>query len=299
MSTGARAWLHQWATELDDPDEEQRRWEREFAEAGLEAIRLTGLLEAEEVAAWERVIGGQKLPAAPGDASAAAEHLAGLLSELGELTRDEDPERLVPAWRFNGALEALSAAGILDEDEARVWHERRAEKETPWLAPDEITAISGGEGLYAIHIPPRDEDEAREDAARAEVWEEMTRRGDTVDVSCPDAIERHDGMAMVAVVRCTDCTELHFHHVGAAIDLENVGGMGDLMAAVTHLRPPELTDDLGTHYWAVTEFPSGAGGGMGDPEIPQTWTGSWRYQPAAPPGARVFTARRDAASWTL
>jgi hypothetical protein len=55
------------------------------------------------------------------------------------------------------------------------------------------------------------------DAAEHEVdLRTMARRGKARRVFVPDRVESHNRLAIVAVIACTDATELVFHHVGVA-----------------------------------------------------------------------------------
>ena len=95
----------------------------------------------------------------------------------------------------------------------------------------------------------------------------MARRGKARRVFVPDRVESHNSVAIVAVIACTDATEVVFHHVG---DPQQ------------HLAPT-LRDDRGTTYTPVAPTHVGSYG-LGAAAL----TGLWRYQPPAPDAATAF-----------
>ena len=83
----------------------------------------------------------------------------------------------------------------------------------------------------------------------------------------PDRVESHNRLAIVAVIACTDATEVVFHHVGQA----------------QQHPAPTLRDDRGTTYTPV------ASTHIGSYHLSAaTLTGIWRYQPPAPDTAAAF-----------
>lgn len=109
---------------------------------------------------------------------------------------------------------------------------------------------------------------ALDDAAEHEVdLRTMARRGKARSVFVPDRVEFHNRLAIVAVIACTDATEVVFHHVG---DPQQ------------HLAPT-LRDDRDTTYTPVAATHVGSYG-LGAAAL----TAFWRYQPPAPDAAAVF-----------
>ncbi len=280
----ARTLLWEWIGEREDPDPEQRAWKVAYCEGMVDACEHTGLLAAEEIAAWRALMADGAAPAAaPGDAQAAERHLERLVAMVPPLSRDPDPEGATRRCRFHGALDALRAAGIVSDADERRWRSRAVVAEAPWLGPDEASQLAGIDGLYAISIPPTSPAEEAADAAAMREIDALCRRGEVRRVFLPDQPERRDGLAIVAVVTRTDATEVVFHHVG---EPEEDG-----------LAAPALADDLGIGYEPVTPGPVSSHGSAGPRR--RVMTGAWRYQPAAPDAAAAFSVALGTARWQL
>lgn len=208
--------------------------------------------------------------------NAAEQHLEQLLAELSPTSEPQ---------RFHGALSALHSAGVLDDDAARRWRTRATAAQAPWLEPDELAALETTSGPALIRGPGL----SREDAeAQTGDHERIARRGRSRCVHTAPTVSRRDGLAIVAVITRTECTDVRFHFVGGARGDDE---LTTFMALLERLVPPPLTDDAGTTYTPVRERPVGAhaGGGAADPARPLVISGTWRYQPPAPDTATTFT----------
>ena len=296
----ARAVLWEWASELEDPDPEQRSWKLRYVEGILDACASVGVLGADELVAWRALLAGAAPAGAGGDRAAAARHLEALLADVVPLSREPAPAARAASRRFSAALAALLAAGVLDDGEERVWRERLLAAEAPWLDERDRSRIGGLDGFYAIAVPAATPEEAAADAEEELRLERLLRRGEARRVFLATRVERRDGLAVVAAVARDEAVDLHFHHLGGA----RSAGFDELEAfheATAALSAPELRDDAGTVYEAVIAQPVASHGAAGpvDPPRPRALAGVWRYQPAAPAGVRAFTARRDGASWAL
>ncbi|RKQ90245.1 hypothetical protein C8N24_0044 [Solirubrobacter pauli] len=214
--------------------------------------------------------------------NAAEQHLEQLLAELTPTSEGQ---------RFHGALSALHSAGVLDDDAAKRWRTRATAAQAPWLEPDELAALETGTGHALIRGPglSREEADARA-AARLADHERIARRGRARRVHTAPTVSRRDGLAIVAVITRTECTEVRFHCVAGARGDDDLAA---LVALLERLVPPPLTDDAGTAYTLVSERPVGAhvAGGPPDPARPLVVSGGWRYQPPAPDAATTFTVR--------
>lgn len=278
----ALAYLHRWLGELNDPDPEQRAWKEAFAEGGLVAYERLGVLPPAEIERWrERLAaGGAGSPREFTDepARAAAErYLEELLGRLTPLSRDPSaPDGLDADADFAAALEALYAAGVLDEARYASWSKRQLEVKAPWL--DDPEPPPPGVAT-AIYVPPRDEQEAAEDAAAEAMRTVFPKRAHVrrVAVGTP---ERHEGLAIVALVAYDDAAELHFH-----VHLEPPPeGFEGFREAARALRAPVLRDDRGTGYEPLSDRPQAANGRGA------IIHGHWLYLPAPPADVTGFTA---------
>lgn len=300
----ARTLLWEWLAEADDPDPEQRAWKVARLGGMLDACERVGVLTADEVRRWRTLVPGEAVPSPPGaDSAAAARHLEQLLVDLRPLCRDEDAGGMCASRRYDGALEALHAAGVLADNEAGAWRRRALEAQAPWLERDEAEELAAQDGLFAIGVPACTDEEAAADAAAEREMDAIQRRGELRRVLTCAAPARHEGLAVLAVVVRTEATELMFHHVGPPHG-EYRGGFAELAAfsAIAEaLEAPALVDDLGSVYEAVSPQPvsSRGTGGIPDPARPRVVTGMWRYAPAAPATATRFTATLGRARWTL
>jgi hypothetical protein len=304
MASVARDVLWNWVDEVDDPDEEQRRWKQSRLDGILLACERTGVLPADELGQWRALAdGAEPCVAVDADPAAVTLHLERLLDDVRPMTRDEDAARTQASNRFHGALRAIADAGVITDQERSAWHQRELSASAPWLATEVVEHLASGSGFYAIGVPARTpEEEAADEASRRE-HERLGRRGGLQRVAAASRPERHDGLAVIAVLAREECTEVLFHFVGPPHG-DTQGGFAGLEAhrAITDaLVPPALSDDAGTSYAAASQRPvrSNGTGGMPDPDRPRVVTGAWRYFPPAPEAARGFTATVDGASWTI
>jgi hypothetical protein len=289
------------ACEEDDP--EQRAWKIRYAEGVVDACEHAGLLSADQVVEWRRLLArGGAPPSAPGDRDAAERHLEELLAAVPPLSREPETTAFAAGRRFDAALAALHESGVLSDEVARGWRARGLAAEAPWLAQDEISELLGsGEGAdaIAIAIPGPPEEEAAAAEATREI-EMVARRGPAKRVFVPNRPQRQDGLAIAAVVTRTEATEVVFHHVGDPQG--DVGSERVAMAAFPKtddaLVPPSLADDKGTVYRPVRDHPLSSHGSAG-PERPPVTTGVWRYQPPAPDSAAAFEVTTPGARWRL
>lgn len=291
----ARTLLWEWARERDDPDPEQRGWKVAYCAGLVDACEHTGLLGPDEIAAWRRLLAdpGASPPPASGDRRAAEGHLDALLAAVPPMSRDPQPAALAPSRRFHGALAALHAVGVLGDEDQETWRSRALAAEAPWLDREDVDQLSRVDGIYAISIPPASPEEEAADAAAERDLEALVRRGRVRSVFVSDRVERHDGLAVVAVVTRTESTDVVFNHVGDPVD-ETASGRASLRAfqtTVDALVAPALSDDAGTVYEPLRQQPMGSHGNRG------AITGAWRYQPPAPDAAATFDVGAGAARW--
>jgi hypothetical protein len=303
----AQTLLWDWASQAcEEDDPEQRTWKVRSAEGLVDACEHAGLLTADQVVEWRRLLArGGVPPPAPGDLDAAERHLEELLAAVPPLSREPEPTALTAGRRFDAALAALHESGVLSDEVARGWRARGLAAEAPWLAPDEISELlSAGEGTdaisIAIAIPAASPEEEAADAEAMREFEMVARRGPAKRVFVPNRPQRRDGLAIAAVVARTEATEVVFHHVG-----DPQGDVGSGRAAMAAFRktddalgPPGLEDDKGTVYRPVRDHPLSSHGSAG-PERPPVITGVWRYQPPAPDSAAAFEVTTSGARWRL
>lgn len=300
----AQTLLWEWAPVREDDDREQRALKARYAEGLLDACEQAGLLAADQVVQWRRLLAdGGEPPPAPGDLHAAERHLGELLAAVPPLSRNPEPAARSAMRRFRAALAALHASGVLSDQVERRWRARGLAAEAPWLDHDEISEISTMEGAYAVFIPPASPEEEAADAAAMREMATVQRRGRAKRVFVPDHPQRLDGLAVAAVVTRTESTEVVFHHVG---DPQGDAGSGRasreaFRTTVDALVPPRLGDDDGTVYESVVDRPvsSHGTGGTADPMRPRVITGVWRYQPPAPDSAGAFEVTTSGARWRL
>jgi hypothetical protein len=301
----AQTLLWKWASEAcEDDDPEQRAWKVRYAECLVDACEHAGLLAADRVVQWRRLLArGGAPPPAPGDLDAAEPHLVELLAAVPPMSREPEPTAFPAGRRFDAALAALHESGVLSDEVARRWRSRGLAAEAPWLAHDEISELlSTGEGadLIAIAIPAASPEEEAADAEAMREIELAARRGRAKRVFVPNRPQRQDGLAIAAVVTRTEATEVVFHHVGDPQG--DVGSERAAMAAFPKtddaLVPPGLEDDKGTIYRPVRDHPLSSHGSAG-PERRPVITGVWRYQPPAPDSAAAFEVTTSGARWRL
>jgi hypothetical protein len=303
----AQMLLWEWAESCEDDDPEQREMKVRYAEGLVDACEHAGLLAADEVVQWRRLLAqGGAPPPAPGDLDAAERHLEELLAAVRPMSRKPELTAVGAGGRFDAALWALHESGVLSDEVARRWRSRGLAAEAPWLAHDEISELlSRGEDpdviSIAIPMPPRASAEG--EAADAEAMRKMemiVRRGRAKRVFVPNPPQRQDGLAIAAVVARTEATEVVFDHVG-----DPQGDFGSERAQLAAFRktddalvPPSLGDDAGTVYSPVRDRPVSSHGSAG-PERPPVRTGIWRYQPPAPDSAAAFEVTTSGARWRL
>jgi hypothetical protein len=278
----ALAYLHDWAREAGDPDPEQRAWKIAFAEGAITAYERVGVLDPDEARRWrERSAPGPGHAGAPhveAAARAAAErYLEELLAKVVPRRREPAPEDVEASEDCSAAIEALTAAGALDAERSYRWRKRQLEAEAPWLEDPE-PARPGTAQL--ILVPPENEEQALEDAAAEALHAALPTATEARRVFTGTP-ERHDGLAIVALVAYDDCAELHFHYVDENF-ASGQSGIEAFSRAFGDLPKPVLGDDQGTRYERTR---SGSAGGRGG-----AIGGSWRYVPAPPAGVTGFTA---------
>ena len=102
--------------------------------------------------------------------------------------------------------------------------------------------------------------------------------------------ERHDGIAITAIIVHENAMAVHFHHVGEPMGRAGLELRG-FTTSVDGLTPPALVDDRGGTYEATLERPNSANGtgGIPDPDRRRVITGWWLYTPAPPDDAQRFT----------
>jgi hypothetical protein len=268
----ARCALWEWASQIAGADDRQIAWRRAYLDGMIDACEALALLSPDELAGWRALSGGARPAAALGDGAASERHLAALRRELRPLGREPTEAGRAASDRYFGALEALHAAGLLDESTAREWHAAAYEVTAPWLDAAEIERVTSLRGAVAIPVPPATPEEERDDERAREQAEAVGRVGELRRVLVPAAVDVIDGLAIVAVLDREESLEVVFHAVGLGCDL----------------APATVADDRGTRYEPAFDRPVNAHS-AGGPAL----TGHWRYQPAAA-GARSFTiAWRD------
>lgn len=292
-----------WLQEARDPDPEQRSWKQAHAEGGLVAYERLGVLSPDEASRWrerfadpcdEEIDVGSALGE---DARAAAEeYLTGLVGRVTPLSRDPSPSATRRHAEFDAAIKALHEVGALDDEASSHWQVELLHAQAPWL--EEPVAPPSNVGVFAVWVPPETEQQAAEDAARATEWESRPE-ATKVQRVITGSPERHDDLAIVALVVHEDATSLHFHYLGEPWQLAD-DPLG-FHATLESLVPPLLHDGTGRSYEPVEQTPYSASsaGGAPDPPRRQAITGAWLYTPAAPADARNFTVEREGHRWQL
>ena len=254
-----------------------------YARSLLDACEHIEVLGQDELAQWRGMLAeGGNSPAAAGDPHAAERHLGERLAAISPLTREPDAAATTAKRRFDAALEALGASGVLGDEAARGWRARDdAAAEASWL----------------------DDDDLAEAEAVMRQYELAAHCGRARRVFVPERVQRHDGLAIIAVVTRTEASEILFHHVGEpeGDDTDGFAGLEAFRNTIDRLLPPKLSDDEGTAYASPIEQPVSVHGtgGIPDPDRPRVITGVWRYQPPAPESAAAFDVRTNGASWRL
>jgi hypothetical protein len=306
MHAAALAHLEKWLSDVRDPDPEQRAWKQAYGDGATLAFERLGLISPEEAQRW-RARFREDVPALPPEPaldaparSAAAEYIAMLVERVKPLRREPDDEVIRGGVECATAIEALYAVGALDAgayDHARA---RLLAAQAPWL--DEPVPPPADGRFFAIEVPPETEEQAAEDAAQAAALaaRPAARGVRRIVLGSP---ERHNGLAIVALVAHEDVVGLHFHYLGdrqrnARAGLDSLDAFDQTLEG---LRPPTLTDEIGTAYEPIDRRPSSAGGagGMPDPERREAITGFWLYTPSAPDAVHAFEVRRGGDEWHL
>ncbi len=306
MRGRAMVFLERWLEEARDPDLEQRSWKQAHTEGGLLAYERLGVLSHQEASRWrERFANPCDDDIDPGSAlgaearAAAEEYLTELVGGVKPLRRDPDPAAMHINAQCDAAIRALHEVGALDDEASSRWQVELLRAQAPWL--EEPVAPPDNVGVFAVWVPPENEREAAEDAARAAEWEARPEASRVVRVMTGSP-ERHDELAIVALVVHEDAISLHFHYIGEPWQLDQAAddplGFHDTLES---LVPPLLRDGSGRSYEPVGQSPGSASGAGGtrDPARRQAITGAWLYTPTAPTNARSFTAERDGHSWQL
>ena len=301
-----RAALWQWASELEDPDPDQLVWKRPYVDGMLDACEALALLDAGELAAWREIAAGTAPPSAEGDREAAERHLRALRSDLRPMRRSPSDEDRAASHRFHGALDALQAAGVIADEAVDRWNAAAYERTAPWLdaaTVDQLVAAERGGGLIAIGVPAETDEERERDEQARHAHELIARVGALRRVLVPDGVDRHDGLAVIAIADRDESIEVLFHLVGQPHG-EFQGGFADLeahRAIVDALEAPALVDDTGTTFTPAKHSPVGShgSGGLRHPERPRVLTGLWRYHPAADPAATTFAVSWRGHTWRL
>jgi hypothetical protein len=303
----AQTLLWKWASEAcEDDDPEQREMKVRHAEGLVDACEYAGLLAADEVVQWRRLLArGGAPPPAPADLDAAERHLEELLAAVRPMSREPEPTAFAAGRRFDAALAALHASGVLGDEVGRRWRARGLAADAPWLAHDEISELVSraeepGVISIAIPLPAASPEEEAADAEAMRKIEMTLRRGRAKRVFVPNPPQRQDGLAIAAVVTRTEATEVVFHHVGdpqgdVRSERAALAAFGETDDA---LVPPSLEDDKGTVYSPVREQPVSSHGSAG-PERRPVRIGVWRYQPPAPDSAAAFEVTTSGARWRL
>jgi hypothetical protein len=307
MPDAARAHLEHWLREASDPDAEQLQWKRAYFDGVVLAYERIGLVSSDEGARWRARFADPEQPTSnvrgwrpPEVRDRVESYLIELVGRVPPLTRNPNPAGQEIGAECATALDALHAVGALDDDAYTSWRTRMLKAQAPWL--EEPSDLPPQGTFYAIHVPPADEQQAAEDAARAAAWEARpkAREARRVITGSP---ERHDDLAIIAAVVHEDAVSLHFHYLGGPSQIQSSPhtNMEAFRSTIDRLIPPALRDDHGNTYQAVNERPSSSSGagGMPDPNRRQAITGHWTYTPAAPGDTSAFTAERDGHRWRL
>ena len=303
----ARAFLEHWLGEASDPDPEQQRWKRDYFDGAVLAYERVGVLTAPEAARWRdrfasppKTGAGEQLSLRP----AVQEHIDHYLSELVErmptFSREPNPAGQLMWAQCTTALDALRAVGALGEDAYADWRRRVLKAQAPWL--HEPIALPPDGTLYAINVPPADEKQAAEDAAHAAALSARPKASQITRV-ITGSPQRHDDLAIVAVVIHEDAVAVHFHYLGPPAQSHGSpeAGLDAFRSTIEKLQPPTLRDDQDTEYKPVDQRPAGSSGagGIPDPNRRQAITGHWLYVPAPPEAVATFIVERGVHRWTV
>lgn len=306
MQDAAIAHLENWLSEVRDPDPEQRRWKQAYADGGVIAYARLGLLSPAEAERWRARLADPDQAAgdAASDLDASAReagerHLAQLIDRVPPMRRGPDLEGQAMAAEASTAIDALHAVGLLDGASYASWRAQLLAAQAPWL--DEPAAAAANATVYAVAVPPENEQEAAQDAARAATWAARPKASAIRRVIAGSA-ERLEGLAIVAAVVHEDATSLHFHYLGGPWrpDRDHTGHEAH-RRTVDGLAPPILRDGSGREYEPLDQGPSSSSGagGVPDPNRRDAITGRWMYTPAAPEDVELFHVERGEHRWTI
>jgi hypothetical protein len=191
----ARTLLWEWVSIGGDEDPERRASTARYAECLIDAGEHAGLLPADEVVQWRRLLDhGEVPPPVPGDRHAAERHLEQVHAAVRPRSRNPEPAALEAARRFHAALEALHEPGVLSDEAERRWRSRGLAAEAPWLDHDEIAQLTSMQGACGLPDPARPRVITRRMALpatcvrlRGHVRSHHVRRVLAADVSWPEA----------------------------------------------------------------------------------------------------------------
>ena len=275
------------------------------AEGAIVAYERLGLLTPREAARWRARFRVQTEPGLDtsgfaDDARLAAErHLTELLDKVPALRRDPDPDASARATECSTAIRALHAVGVLDAAADASWQARLLRAQAPWLDQPPHAAARGPQ---AVFVPPENEQQAAEDAARAAAWAARPKAREVRRVIVGSPV-RQDDLAVVALVVHEDATSLHFHYLGGPqpSDPNGFASLDAFSEVLDSLTPPALHDESGRAYEPVDQRPNSAigTGGIPDPSRRQGISGAWQYTPAAPDQVDAFQVDRGDAHWEL
>jgi hypothetical protein len=273
------------------------------AEGAIIAYERLGLLPGHEAARWRARFAESEDPGVEtgglDDARLAVERLLpDLVDRVPAMRRDPDPSGIAKATECSTAIRALHAVGVLDPAAEAAWRTRLLRAQAPWL--DQRSPAPAG-AADAIFVPPENEQQAAEDAARAAAWAARPKAREVHRVVVGLPLRQND-LAVVAVVVHEDATSVHFHYSGTPAP--SYARLSDLLDAFNKvlegLTPPALRDQSGRSYEPVDQSPKSAGTeGRPGPPRRQALSGSWQYTPAAPADAYAFRVQRGEAHWDL
>jgi hypothetical protein len=299
--------LEDHLSESRDPDPAHREGKQADADGCVIAYERIGLLTASEAARWrERIADRSDDVVDPGtepgrEAKPAAERfLTDLIATVKPIRRAWDQANRDTIDACNGAIDALYAVGVLDDDDHGRWCVALIRAQAPWIEDPEPPPPNALWGIGGFP-PPENEQQAAEDAERRAAWERRPKASEIRRVLTGSS-ERHGDLAIVGLVVHEDATSLYFHHLGEPEGADSRSDWHERSKrSRASLRPPILTDDTGRSYEPVARTPAGSfgAGGVPDPQRREATTGRWLYTPAAPADARSFTAKLDDRVWQL
>jgi hypothetical protein len=264
--------LGDWLDVCDPVEESEDGGERARVEGTIAAAEAVGAISTDEAAVWRSELAEAAAEApSPGpgsgprhaDGQRAELYLTNLVEEMAsakERMEGGDRAGVTDLFeRFNNALEALGAVGALTEDED-VWRDR-------------VNAALGRPSQAEQALQQRQYECAQVDLLRV--------------IPGADPVE---GVHILWAELYADGVAIHYRReVVRDADLELDADDSELGERALQQRRrdhfwPQLTDDVGTHY-----FPGGGGscGRPGGPNILLT-EGNYSYAPAPPPEAKLL-----------